>query len=375
MTLLDMTVNVKNLRTAVNVVRAAVTGRSSLPILNHILIATEENGRVRLTGNDLELAISTTVNSNMFSDGSIAVPAKTILELLNALPDGGELSLQSDDKFTLLAKCNKSKHKLLSLNGEEYPVLPDLGDSVKFTMPQTQLRALIGQTDYAVSTDVTRAVLTGLMFEVEAGVVTVVATDTHRLSLKKFDIDDKEAAVKVNVPIVAAAQVMRLTSYTEGSIEITVSKTNIQFNLPGEDGVQIVSRLIEGQYPNYVRVIPNSSTLTAKIPTAALLASLKKIILVAREDANRVVLTFTNGNLKLSASSQVVGIAEDEIECECDGDIIIAFNVKFMQDALNVITADTVEFGMTESLKPAKVTVLGDDSFIAIFMPMQIVVA
>ncbi len=379
----------KELFEAVQTVGHAVSGRSSLPILSHILIQSEENG-LRLIATDLEIGISCRINARIEEAGALTAPSKTLAEVLANLPDKGDVALSVDKSHTVRVNCESSDYKILGLPAEDYPKLPDVADSVTYTVPQIRMREMIRHTLFGVSTDETRAILTGVLMVFEGDTLRFVATDTHRLASIVSGVTGGKGAQNAIVPARALTELMRLLTDAEGDVVVTLNNNQVQFDLPGEAGVQILSRLIEGQFPNYQRVIPVSYQKRLKIPVEPLLRAVRRASIVARENANRVILKTVDNRLILTAESQTVGNAYEEVEITREGeDVQIAFNSRYLLDVLMVLDAESVYLELTEPLKPGVLRPVpaqqaeGEDGragdggtapdYLCVLMPMQIV--
>ncbi len=378
----------KELLEAVQTVGHAVSGRSALPILSHILIKAEDNG-LRLIATDLELGISCRIaNAQIREAGALTAPARTLTEVLANLPDKADVALSVDKSHTVRVNSEKSDYKILGLPAEEYPSLPDVTDAVAFALPQTVLKDMIRQTAFAVSPDDNRPILTGILMVFDGETLKLVATDTHRLAVKTAIIKDGRGSQNAIVPARAMNELTRLLSDAEGDVQVALSNNQVRFSLPGEAEVQIVARLIEGQFPNFQRVVPQEFHKRLLIPTEPLLRAVRRASIVARESANRVVLRTDGDKLILTAESQQVGNAREEIELSVrEGeDVEIAFNAKYLLDLLNVINEEVLTMELSESLKPGLVrpvptppkdseenplTMTSD--YLCVLMPMQIV--
>ena len=378
----------KALLEAVQTVGHAVSGRSALPILSHILIKAEDNG-LHLIATDLELGISCRIaNAQIREAGALTAPARTLTEVLANLPDKAEIALSVDRSHTVHVKSEKSDYKILGLPAEEYPSLPDVTDAVAFALPQTVLKDMIRQTAFAVSPDDNRPILTGILMVFDGETLKLVATDTHRLAVKTAIIKDGRGSQNAIVPARAMNELTRLLSDAEGDVQVSLSNNQVRFSLPGEAEVQIVARLIEGQFPNFQRVVPQEFHKRLLIPTEPLLRAVRRASIVARESANRVVFRTDGDKLIITAESQQVGNAREEIELSVrEGeDVEIAFNAKYLLDLLNVISEDVLTMELSESLKPGLVRPVPTppkdseenplslaSDYLCVLMPMQIV--
>ena len=375
----------KDLFEAVQTVGHAVSGRSSLPILSHILIQAENDG-LRLIATDLELGISCRIKSNkILEGGGLTAPARTLTEVLGNLPEK-EVAISVDKSHTIHVKCEKSEYKILGLPAEDYPQLPEVKDTVAFTISQSKLKEMIRQTKFAVGTDEGRPILTGIYIVFDGETLKFVATDTHRLAVKTAVISAGRGSQNAIVPARAMNELTRLLTDGEGDVQVSLSSTQVQFTLPGEAEVQIVSRLIEGQFPNYQRVIPDQHHKRLTIPVQPLQRAVRRASIVARENAHRVIFRTNDDGLVLTAESQVVGNAYEEVEAVRDGDDVeIAFNSRYLLDVLDAVDTDTLHLELTEALKPGVIRPVpappkeGEEGlelapdYLCVLMPMQIV--
>ncbi len=375
----------KDLFEAVQTVGHAVSGRSSLPILSHILIQAEDNG-LRLIATDLELGISCRIPAQVEESGGLTAPARTLTEVLANLPDKSDVAISVDKSHTVRVNCDRSDYKILGLPAEDYPRLPEVKDAVAFSIPQAKLREMIRHTLFAVGTDETRAILTGILMVFEGDTLKFVATDTHRLAVKTAKTTNGRGSQNAIVPARAMNELTRLLTDGEGDVQVTLSDNQVRFALPGEADVQIISRLIEGQFPNYQRVIPGDYQKRLKIPVEPLLRAVRRASIVARENSWRVVLRSDEDKLVITAESQTVGNAYEEVEARREGDDVeIAFNAKYLLDVLSVLDAEGLHLELTEPLKPGVLrpipnapketenTTPVEPDYLCVLMPMQIV--
>ena len=343
----------KALYEAVQTVGHAVSGRNALPILSHIMVQGEGD-YLRLIATDLELGISCRVRAQIQEGGALTAPARTLTEVLGNLADKSDVALSVDKSHTVRVHCDRSDYKILGLPAEEYPKLPEVRDAVAFSISQSQLKEMIRHTSFAVSTDETRAILTGIYMVFDGETLKFVATDTHRLAVKEAKVKDGRGSQNAVVPSRAMNELTRLLSDSEGDVKVSLSNNQVQFVLPGEEEIQIVSRLIEGQFPNYQRVIPAGFQKKLTVQTMPLLRAVRRASIVARENAQRVILRTDDDKLVLTAESQMVGNAYEEVEATRTGDDVeIAFNAKYLLDVLSVLDPDSsLNLELTEPLKP-----------------------
>lgn len=379
--ILSLTVPRKAFAEVVQIVAKAVSGRSTLQILSHLHIQAVDATQVALTGNDLELSISARIPAQVVGQGALTVPARTLQEVLANLPDKGDVTLGVDALNNVQVTCEKSAFKLLGLAAGDYPQLPAIETPLaRFTIPQALLKQMIRQTAFAVGTDETRKILTGVLCRIAENTLHLVATDTHRLAVRSVPVASDGAASLI-LPVRAVNEVANQSG--EGETQVTLTAGLVRFDIPGENALVIQTRVIEGNFPNYQRVIPEGGTKQLVFATQPTLRAAKRASIVAKEGAQRLVFT-TEGadHLILSAESQTIGNAREEVDATYVGDapIEMAFNARYFLDALAAIESESVTFDLSESLKPGVLrAVPAPDSpaqvgdYLAVLMPMQVV--
>jgi len=355
---------------AAQVVARAVSGRSTLPVLNNLFVEGTE-GSLRLVATDLELGIEAAASARVEEEGALTVPARIFAEVMANLPEA-EVELEVDEGNTVSVRCERSSYNIRGLPAEEFSTLPELVSPIVFELPQTTLRQVIGQTTFASSPDETRPILTGVLLSVGADEMRVVATDTHRLALRQLPgIQGIKESRSVIVPARVLNELSRvLREGSEDPVEVRLTDTQIQFLV---DRISLQSRLIEGQFPNYEKVVPDTFERLITVSAEAFQQALRRALIVAREDANRVVLSAKQGLLTITADSQDVGRGQEDVEVALEGDPLeIAFNARYLLDVLAVIDAENAEIQLTGALNPGTIRRQGDSSYTYVLMPMQI---
>ncbi len=392
-----------------NIVAKAVATRSSLPILMHVLIRRDaDSGRVVLTASDLEMWLEHTLPPSLQPSiigeggGGATAPARNLAELLSAMPEadvelsteagaptgrGGSLIPSEEPSRALHLRCNRANYKLLGLDPDDFPRLPNVTEITQFTISSKLMREAIKETLFAVSTDEARPILTGILMVYKAGGLRLVATDTHRLAVR--DIETKggsEADAQAVVPARAMSELQRVIGSDDDlDVVVTLSdnQAKFQINFP-KTGAEttLIHRLIEGSFPSYERVIPQSFDRKLTLERDPLLAALKRASIVAREgSANRVVLRTSDADgggdrLTITATSGNLGNAYEEIEILREGnrdDVEIAFNAKYLIDVLSVLESEGLNLELTEPLRPGVVRPADDTGYFCVLMPMQVV--
>lgn len=386
----------KDLFDGVAMVGKAVATRSSLPILTHVLLRQDEGtGRLRLTATDLEMWIEHTLPGSqetiaIAEGGAATAPARNLADLLGAMPEANveltsEGGPESPGPYALHLRCNRANYKLLGLSPEEFPLLPQVKEDTQFRVRRDDLREAIRQTIFAVSSDEARAILTGILVVYKGGKLRCVATDTHRLAVRECDtIEGTGAEAQAVVPSRAMQEVLRIIGGSdEGDVAVTLSDNQVQFKVEDEKtgaGTTLISRLIEGQFPSYERVIPQSADRILTLEREPLLSAVKRAAIVARESANRIVFRTADGEdgerLTITAESGNLGNAFEEVEVAREGSdapVEIAFNAKYLSDVLSVLDSEGLRFELTEPLRPGVIRPVGDSNYFCVLMPMQVV--
>jgi len=359
----------------------AVTGRSTLPILSHILIRGED-GYIEVTGNDMEMSITTRVEADIHNPGVIAIPAGKAVEIFSALPDGAAVDVDLESEAKVQIKSKKAKFSLLSLSSDDYPAINIEDADVKLGVTESVFYKLLKTATHATSTDETRVILTGVLINLTDGELLATATDTHRLALTKHPIES-ELKFSAILPMKFVSEALRLlSSDSMHDVQVEVTKSSITLYLPGDDKTVISSRLIEGQFPNYQRVIPSSCSGYFDVNRTAFEEAVKRLNLIARDNASRIIIELTDGLLKqanLSAESATSGSVVEDVDVEHDTPgFRTAANGKYLMDAIQSIDAENIRIEFNEPLKPLVMRSLNNDGStnqnqLEILMPMQIV--
>lgn len=358
----------KDLYEGVQVVGRAVSARTSLPILGHLLISAEE-GRIRIAATDLEIGMECVVEANVQEQGSMTVPARVFGEVLASLPETDVL-LSVDESNTVNIKCGTSEFSILGLPPEEFPMLPEVREEVSFTIERDKLRDGIKKTSFAISADESRAILTGVLLQVSESGLKMVTTDTHRLCVQDCPLVEARGVMNAIVPGRAMNEILRIVPEGEGTVEVGISNSQVVFKI---DDTVLISRLIEGQFPNVEKVIPTQHTKKLIIPTEQFLQSMKRVSIVARENSNRTILQTVEGRIVLTAESGNVGTAHEEVEIVKEGeDIKMAFNARYLLDVLGVVETEALEVELTGEVSQAVFKPQGSDDYLYVLMPMQV---
>jgi DNA polymerase III subunit beta len=376
---MKVTVLQENLARGLSIVSRAVSPRSTLPVLSNILIASDE-GRLRLSATNLELGITCWIPARIEQEGSTTVPARTFGDLVNTLP-GEQVSLSLDAKTqSLHVHGGTSNNDIKCIDAQEFPPLPvpELDGAVQLNV--VDFKEMIQQVAFAASTDEARPVLMGVLVHAEKDKLTMAAADGFRLSVRKAVLSSAVAQpINIIVPARALNELARVSSDGEESIYMVVPKGRGQVLFRVKD-VEVVSQLIDGTFPDYQQIIPRSYKSRTLVSTASLLKACKQAEIFAREGTNvaRLDIKQSKGEMQpseveISATSEETGKNETIVEATVDGSgVLIAFNVKFLREALEVIKTPNVVLETSAANAPGVVRPVGDENFLHVIMPMHL---
>ena len=367
---------------AIQMVQSSVPTRSTLPILSNILLQVEKSGksvpRVRLEATDLEVGIRVTVKAEIHREGRVTIPAKKFGEIVREMPDGQEIEISSADGKKVDLKCGKIRASLASLSPEDFPVIPEFPQQKSFELNRNIFRDMIKKTSFAVSTDETRYVLNGIFFGAGSGELKMVATDGRRLAFVSRESGEKAANASVIIPTKAITELQRLLqSWGEGeqsTIRIAPFDNQVSFKWASEtEEIVLVSRVIDGTFPNYEQVIPKSTEITLNLRTPEILSAVRRAALFAQDRGGSVRFSLSKGLLKISANSQGIGEEEEDLEVGYQGpDFETAFNPAFLLDCLKNSDSAEVRFEFSSPLNPGLIRPSDNARYLCVVMPMRL---
>lgn len=376
---MKVTVLQENLARGLSIVSRAVSPRSTLPVLSNILVATDE-GRLRLSATNLELGITCWIAARIDEEGSTTVPSRTFSDLVSAMPND-QVQMTLDVKTqNLHVKGGASNNDIKCIDSQEFPPLPtpDMEGAVQLNV--ADFKEMIHQVAFSASTDEARPVLMGVLMNVEKDKVTMAAADGFRLSVRKAQLSQSVSQpINVIIPARALNELARVAADGEGLIYMVVPKNRGQVLFRVKD-VEVVSQLIDGTFPDYHQIIPRSYKSRTLVSTASLLKACKQAEIFAREGSNvaRLDIKESKGEMQpseveISATSEETGKNETIVEATVDGgSVLIAFNVKFLREALEVIKTPNVALETSAANAPGVVKPVGDDDFLHVIMPMHL---
>lgn len=359
------------LHEAVQTVSRGVTGRSTQPVQNNVLLEAS-GGVLRLVATDLEyLSIESELPVRVLEEGAVTAPARVLAELTGSLPES-DVSLVADEHQALSISCGGSHEVIRGLSAVDFQRFPPISDALRVELPQGLLHTVVRQTVFATSRDETRPILTGALVEISPEGLKVVATDTYRLAVRTAAVET--GATSTRSAIVSGrtlGELVRILSPdSEEPAQIAISDNQIEFRV---GTTVLAARLIEGQFPNYQKVIPDSYQRRITVGVSDLEPALRRALIVAREDANRTVFAPGPEFLQIRAESPDVGRVEEQVPATLEGDSIeIAFNARYILDILEATPTERVTIDLSGPLNPGMIRPEGDDTYLCVLMPMQI---
>jgi len=366
----------ENLARGLQIAGRAVSTRGSLPILGNVLLRTE-NGRLKLTATNLEVGINVWVPAKVDDEGAITVPAKLFTDFVNSLPPGPtELSLNVRTK-TVHLKSGQFEANFKGLDAEEFPTIPMSPDKPTTKLTKSTLRRMIGEVAFVATTDDSRPVLTGVLTTFEGDKATMAAADPYRLSVRTAPLLSKvEGKIEVIIPARSLQEVQRIIDDSEDPVEIFITPNGSQVIFHTQEA-DLVSRVIEGQFPNYRQVIPTGKAATRIIVQREdLLQATRLASLFARDSANMLrfqVDPSAQPPLVISATATEIGDQTAKVDATVDGQsTTIAFNSRFISDALSSITEPEIALELGGPLAPGVIKITGDDNYLHVVMPLRI---
>jgi len=359
----------ENLNKGLSVVGRAVATRTTLPITNNVLLATEKS-RLKLVATNLEMAISCWIGAKVEEEGAITVPARLVTEFISSLPsEKVDISLSPQTK-TLGLRCARFEARISGIDAKDFPPIPKVADGITTKVEIEALRQGITQVAFAAATEESRPVLTGVDAKFDGDSLTLAAADGFRLAVYKLPLTKPVSKVtEVIIPARTLSELNRLMA-DEEAVEITInpSKGQALFHLKN---IELVSQLVQGTFPNYAQLIPQSYTTRAVVSVSDFLRATKTASIFARDGSGIVRLMIAPGKLVISARSEEIGDDVGEIDAQVEGEEAkIAFNGKYLTDVLGVLSEAQVALETTSPSSPGVVRPVGADNYIHVVMPM-----
>ncbi len=368
----------ENLAKGLAIVGRAVATRSTLPVLSNVLMATDE-GRLKLSATNLEVGISCWIGAKVEEDGATTVPARLLSDFVNSLPpERIDVELVTRTQ-TLNLKCSNYEANIKGIDAQEFPIIVALSEDTGISLEPATLREMISQVSFAAAMDESRPVLTGVLAEISGDNLTMAAADGFRLSVRNAELSESApSSSSVIIPAKALQELARVSAEEDEPIQMTIApnRSQVYFRMTNID---LVSQLVEGNFPDYKQIIPEGAATHIVVDAAEMLKAVKIASFFARDAANVVRVRVTpgeqgiGGRVTVMATSAELGDNVTEIDAAVDGDAIeIAFNARYLTEVLSVIGTPQVVLETTSPSSPGVIRPVGDERFVHVIMPMHI---
>lgn len=366
-------VDQKSLAFALNIVNKAVSLNNTLPVLNNILLKAEGK-KLFFSSTNLEIAINYWIPAEVHNEGSITIPAKLFTNYIHLLREDESIEFKLEEGLTLLIKSKSSRTKIKGIAADEFPLIPQIEQPQIFTLSASVLKQAIEQVVFAASLNISRPTLSGILFSIDKDVCTLVATDSYRLAEKKISFSNKN---KIHLQsIIPAKTILELGKILlnitrDAIVEISISQNQTLFKI---ENIELISRLIEGSFPDYEKIIPQHTCTKAQVQVSDFLLAVKKVSLFVSEDSNNIRISVTHdGKMTLSTGETQVGEETTEIPIHIEGENNqIGLNFQFLLDILHSIGSDTVLLEMDSKISPVILRPYQKDDYVHIIMPLKI---
>jgi DNA polymerase-3 subunit beta len=368
---MKFTISREKLQEGLQAVTAAVPAKTTLPVLANLLVETTDRG-IRFSATDLDIAVSTEVSADVEAPGAITIPAKKLSEIARELPPSPvKVSASGEQRVTI--ECGRSKFKLLGLPRDEFPTFPVVRFNDSWRVKSGELQKLIAHVAFAVSTEESRPILNGVLWELREERMRMVATNGHRLAKMELPVEASSAPPgDLIVPPKALEQIRRLFP-AEEELEIARGDNHLGFRSPF---TQVFTRLVEGPYPNYEQVIPKDNDRYALADKAAFTSALKRMSVIASDQTHRIKMSFNTGMLKFSVTTPDLGEASDELPINYTGDQLdIGFNATYLLEILRFMPTEQVRLTFKAPERAATIEPEGWDDpakYLCLVMPLRL---
>ena len=375
---MEIKANSSDLLKALNHIHGIVEVRHTLPILSNIVLSAENN-ELNLSSTNLDIFCSDKIDAEIVNSGEISVPAITFFEIVKRLPSGSDVILSMGDEDTeLILKCGRSKFNLSTLKTEDFPILSDKDLSTNFVISADELSRMIDKTKFAISNEETRYYLNGIFFhKAESNSIKflrAVATDGHRLA--QYDIPLPQGAEEITgiiIPKKTVFELRKVLDDADGDVSVSLNENKIKFSF---NNLKIISKVIDGTFPDYTKVIPQNNDKKFKTNNSELKNAIDRVSAVAINEETKskaIKLTIENNKLNLSVESQSKGSAKEEIDISYSNEKVdIGFNSRYLLDICNEVDGDEIDVNLLDSISPAIILDKTDENLFFVLMPMRI---
>ncbi|CAN4265143.1 DnaN DNA polymerase sliding clamp subunit (PCNA homolog) [Methylophilaceae bacterium] len=366
---MNIQINRETLLKPLTSVTSIVEKRHTLPILSNLLLEVKQN-KIHLTATDLEMQISLTVDSATSGDFSTTLSAKKLLDICRSLPDNAEINMSTaESRITL--KAAKSRFNLQTLPAADYPVMTKTqANSTLVVLAQRELKDLLKQVEFAMAQQDIRYYLNGLLFEIAANKLNIVGTDGHRLSFTSTELKQNYEKQDVILPRKTVVELIKLLDDSEDEVQIELASNQVNFSFAN---LKLISKVIDGKFPDYNRVIPVGHQNTFSVERLNVLLAMQRASILSNEKYRGIRMVLSNNNLKLISTNSDQEEAEEEMEINYSGDALdIGFNVTYLIDVLNNTNSDQANFSFADANSSCLITIPNNPNYKYVVMPMRI---
>jgi len=352
-------------------VQSVVERRNTIPVLSNVVLKAED-GQLALTATDMDMDIVESVAAAVIEPGTITTPAQLLYEIVRKLPDGAEIEINAGGEGQVQISAGRSSFNLPTLPVDDFPAISTAPMACEFTLAAAELKALIENTRFAVSTEETRYYLNGIYLHLADGhMLRAVSTDGHRLARSQMDMPaNAEMMPSVIVPRKAVGEMSKLIDEFEGDVQIGLSDSRARFRF---GAVEVNTKLIDGTFPDYQGVIPTENNHIMQVSVASFKDSVDRVSTISAEKTRSIKMKLTPGSLTLSATSPDAASAVETLEVQYDGaDIEIGFNARYLMDIAAQIDGNMMEFALSDASAPTVIRAPGDDANLFVLMPMRV---
>jgi len=355
---------------ALGPVQGVVEAKKSLPVLSHVLLEASPDG-VWLFGTDLDVGVRKRVEAEVERPGAVALSAKKLYEVVRELPSA-PVDLQMDADLQVAISCQKSSFRIKGLPREDFPAVPEVKGDGEISLDAGLFRDMLRKTLFAVSMDQTRYALTGVLLQVQAGDISMVATDGHRLALVRVPKPESmgPTLMEALVPKKAMVEAVKIAKDEAEAVHLSLAENQLVLH---QASTVLVARLIDGQFPNYDQVIPAAAPGGIQVNRNALYGALRRTSAIMGDRVTPTEFHFQPGRALIACVNMDLGEAHEEVEARVDGDgVKVGFNARYVMDFLTAVDADTVSIQIADPLSPAVFRPDGDGTYSCVIMPMRI---
>lgn len=357
----------QKLQEGISISSKAITGKTTMPILEGIYISAKNN-QLKLIGSDMDVSIETMVDADIKEEGSIVIDSRIFGEIIRKLPNS-EIIIETLENEIIQITCQKSVFNLVYMNGDDYPELPKINESLSVEVPQNILKSMIRGTSFAIAQDETRPILQGILFEVKDKKLNLVALDGYRLAIRTEFLDN-DNDIEVVIPGKTLNEVSRILEDISDIVKITFTDNHILFNL---SNTKIISRLLDGKFVNYSSLLPQEYKILLDVKKQELQNCIERASLMAKDsNSNLIKLDIQEENMIITSNSQL-GKVREELNINLQGgEIQIAFNSKYLLDVLKNIEDDEVKLEMTSGVSPCVIKCKNTDNSKYLVLPVRL---